>query len=179
MLTASRVLVHLQPGEEVTTAIPIVQRRNRVTERSRGPYVSCAGESSVSLHRSHSPTHVHRELLGPCGAPGFPTVVAMSILFMGHAQGPTLRIKWHLEQRCTGPDRLSLPSFSACLMQWKWYPLTTPHSRLSPARIPPLRRPQLRSSQLSAAVSPRGDFQEPNTLSLTPHTSELVGEVLN
>lgn len=133
----------------------------------------------MSLHRSHSPTHVHRELLGPCGVPGFPTVVATSILSMGHAQGPTHRMKWHLEQRCTGPDRLSLPSFSGWSMQWKWYLLTTPHSRPSPARIPPLRRPRLWSSQLSAAVSPCGDFQEPNTLSLTPHTSEPVGEILN
>ena len=56
-------------------------------------------------------------MLGPCGMLGFPNVETVSILFMGHAQGPMCRMKWHLGQRHRGPDRISHPSFSMWSMQ--------------------------------------------------------------
>lgn len=44
------------------------------------------GESLVSFHRSHSCAHIQCKLLKSHGVLGPPDVVAVTLLFMGHAQ---------------------------------------------------------------------------------------------
>ena len=59
------------------------------------------------LHRSHSSTHVHREMPGPGGMPGLPKAAAVTLSLRGHGRDEVA--PW---TKTPAEGRTSLPSFS-------------------------------------------------------------------